>query len=89
MAKKSFYKCDRCGGSGTKPEYGHVDNGTCFKCGGVGLLKYDPTPYGKVEEDNFWSEENHIAIQQEQELIARAELETWKFYNNIDQEGEC
>ena len=29
--------CDRCGGSGIIPYYGHVDNGVCFKCGGSGV----------------------------------------------------
>ena len=29
--------CSRCGGSGVIPYYGHIDNGTCFKCGGNGL----------------------------------------------------
>ena len=29
--------CDRCGGGGIIPYYGHVDNGVCFKCGGSGV----------------------------------------------------
>jgi hypothetical protein len=33
-------KCDRCGGSGTLPEYKHVLGGRCFKCWGEGI---DPT----------------------------------------------
>ena len=29
--------CSRCGGEGIIPYFGHVDHGTCFKCGGSGL----------------------------------------------------
>lgn len=29
--------CSRCGGDGIIPYFGHVDHGTCFKCGGSGL----------------------------------------------------
>jgi hypothetical protein len=30
--------CDRCGGSGYLPQYNHVENGICFKCGGEGVV---------------------------------------------------
>lgn len=30
--------CDRCGGSGYLPQYSHVENGICFKCGGEGVI---------------------------------------------------
>ena len=29
--------CRRCGGAGILPEYGHVDGGVCFECGGSGV----------------------------------------------------
>lgn len=31
-------ECDRCDGSGYLPQYSHVENGTCFKCGGEGVV---------------------------------------------------
>lgn len=30
--------CDRCGGSGYLPQYSHVEDGVCFKCGGEGVV---------------------------------------------------
>lgn len=33
-----YNKCDRCSGSGYLPQYNHVQNGVCFKCGGEGVL---------------------------------------------------
>lgn len=33
--------CDRCGGSGYLPQYSHVENGICFKCGGEGVVLND------------------------------------------------
>ena len=27
--------CERCGGTGQLPYYGHIDQGVCFKCGGA------------------------------------------------------
>ena len=33
--------CDRCGGSGYLPQYKHVQNGICFKCGGEGSVIND------------------------------------------------
>lgn len=30
--------CDRCGGRGYLPQYSHVENGICFKCGGEGVI---------------------------------------------------
>lgn len=30
--------CDRCSGSGYLPQYKHVQNGICFKCGGEGSV---------------------------------------------------
>lgn len=30
--------CDRCHGSGYLPEYYHVQQGICFKCGGEGVV---------------------------------------------------
>lgn len=32
------HKCERCGGSGYLPQYNHVQNGICFKCGGEGTV---------------------------------------------------
>jgi len=29
--------CGRCGGTGTKPEFAHVDKGVCFSCRGTGF----------------------------------------------------
>ena len=33
-----YNTCDRCSGSGYLPQYNHVQNGVCFKCGGEGVL---------------------------------------------------
>lgn len=30
--------CDRCSGSGYLPQYSHVEDGICFKCGGEGVV---------------------------------------------------
>jgi len=30
--------CDRCGGSGYLPQYSHIEDGVCFKCGGEGVV---------------------------------------------------
>lgn len=30
-----YNNCDRCGGTGYFPEYKHIANGVCFKCGGA------------------------------------------------------
>ncbi|WP_460585959.1 hypothetical protein [Hymenobacter arcticus] len=30
--------CSRCNGSGYLPQYGHVERGRCFRCGGAGSL---------------------------------------------------
>lgn len=32
-----YSTCNRCGGRGYIPEYNHVQNGICFKCGGEGV----------------------------------------------------
>lgn len=34
-------QCDRCSGKGYFRHYKHVQNGTCFKCGGMGLVEKD------------------------------------------------
>lgn len=33
-----YSKCDRCNGSGFLPQYSHIQNGICFKCGGEGVV---------------------------------------------------
>ena len=33
-----YNTCYRCSGSGYLPQYNHVQNGVCFKCGGEGVL---------------------------------------------------
>jgi hypothetical protein len=38
-----MFECDKCNGSG-KVHWKHIENGRCFKCGGVGKLKYNPRP---------------------------------------------
>lgn len=35
------HKCVRCGGSGFLPQFNHVLNGICFKCGGEGIIIND------------------------------------------------
>ena len=36
--------CEKCGGSGYLPQYCHVENGVCFKCGGEGICLDDVLP---------------------------------------------
>ena len=38
---KHLIPCSRCGGSGYLPQYNHVENGICFKCGGEGVILDD------------------------------------------------
>ena len=37
----NLIQCDRCGGSGYLPQFSHVENGICFKCGGEGTVLND------------------------------------------------
>ncbi|WP_158666604.1 hypothetical protein [Salinibacter altiplanensis] len=37
-----FEPCDRCEGRGDIPEYSHVQDGICFKCGGDGYVEHLP-----------------------------------------------
>lgn len=34
LKEEVYQTCDRCNGTGYLPQYKHVDNGICFKCGG-------------------------------------------------------
>ncbi|GAF66416.1 hypothetical protein BTS2_3317 [Bacillus sp. TS-2] len=77
-----FFKCDKCS-NGRILEYSHIENGVCYKCNGKGTLPYNPNPIG-VTEKAEWSEQEKFEIEQEQELIAKAELENWFEANNID-----
>ncbi|GEN35832.1 hypothetical protein [Aneurinibacillus danicus] len=61
----------------------HIDNGFCYKCDGKGTLPYNPNNQ-PVYKDEEWSEQERIEIEQEQEMIARAETENWMAANNID-----
>ncbi len=38
---KYLIPCSRCDGSGYLPQYNHVENGICFKCGGEGVVLDD------------------------------------------------
>ena len=31
--------CDRCSGSGSLPQFKHIENGVCFKCRGNGVVQ--------------------------------------------------
>jgi len=44
--------CEKCGGSGYLPQYRHVENGVCFKCGGEGICLDDVLPDLKTVFDN-------------------------------------
>lgn len=33
-----YNKCGRCNGTGYLPQYDHIENGVCFKCGGEGCI---------------------------------------------------
>lgn len=35
----TYYKCNACNGTGTRPEFARVYNGVCFTCNGNGRLK--------------------------------------------------
>lgn len=66
-------QCERCGGDGTIPYFGHVDNGICFECGGSGVsgnteIKVYTAEYGaKLKAQREAREEA-----KRQELIAKS-----------------
>lgn len=41
LIEESYQTCDRCEGTGHLPQYKHVDNGICFKCGGRTFLSIE------------------------------------------------
>jgi len=52
--KKEFVEtCDRCHGTGYKPEFSHVYGGVCFKCNGSGwvLNKAGEQAQKKIENE--------------------------------------
>jgi hypothetical protein len=78
------FQCDKCE-NGKITRYLHIDNGFCYKCKGTGKLNYDPTPKGNTQETTN-PEMEWLEIQEEQEMIARAELENWMEANNMEYE---
>lgn len=77
-----LYECDKCGGAGKIAIYGHVDNGFCYKCNGQGKLSYDPEPKGFVETKEY-TYEDFLFEKRQQELVAEAEEENWRYANNM------
>ena len=67
-------ECSRCGGKGKIPYYGHVDEGTCFKCGGFPYEYKDLRAYTKEEYDKM--EARNAATREKKAEEARAMAET-------------
>lgn len=88
MKKSDFkWKCDRCGGSGIREAFLHIDNGTCWKCHGVGTLPYNPQIIGSMVEEH--NDLERLEIQKEQEMVVQAEKETFQVLNGFsDDENE-
>jgi len=82
MKKSDFeFKCDRCT-DGKMERYGHIDNGICYKCSGVGRLMYNPQPFGVEEKLNQWSEQEYWEIQAEQEKELNAQKDYFEYVVN-------
>ena len=88
---KVKYKCDRCGGSGliaARVENGRiipipVDNGVCYKCGGVGTLKKEVRLYTEKERNALDRAEekrakNRVKIEEERKRKRLAESDQFK-----------
>jgi DnaJ-class molecular chaperone len=81
VVKMKKYECDKCGGSGKREAYLHIDNGVCYKCEGKGVLNYNPTPKGSVTAE--YTDHERFEIEQEQQMIERAEYDNWAIANNF------
>lgn len=83
--------CSKCGGTGQLPEYGHVDNGVCFKCAGSGKgklrkkLKVLDNAQIKAIEDKLKATEDKREQQFRDEAYTRSlkDRKKWfKFYDS-------
>lgn len=82
-------ECERCGGKGQIPYYGHVDEGVCFKCGGAKFFYKDFRAYTEAERAKL-DEQNEKRKQKKDEALKEASeenkrewMEKYGFADNI------
>jgi hypothetical protein len=66
------YACSRCGGDGRIAAFGHIDQGICFQCGGVGWYHKTVRAYTEDERARL----DAIAKKKEENRIAKAQAES-------------
>jgi hypothetical protein len=80
-------KCGKCGGTGLIPYFGHIDNGTCFDCHGLGKsIKKHCRIYTENERAKLDEQAARRAEKKEAEKTAQAEnkVKEWKQKYNIE-----
>ena len=74
------YTCQRCGGNGIIPHFGHIDGGVCWECGGSGrstdhpFKVYTPEYEKKLEEQRAKREAKRIAKMKDEAPERNAEI---------------
>ena len=66
------YACSRCGGAGKIAAFGHIDEGICFKCSGMGWYYKTVRAYTEEEREKL----DTIAKKKEENRIAKAQAES-------------
>lgn len=75
--------CGKCGGVGYLREYGHVDSGVCFQCGGAGILgQATEEEYRKVEKRRAYQKE--YRMRKAQEAAEKEKAETEKAFSELE-----
>jgi hypothetical protein len=72
--------CERCGGKGEIPYYGHIDRGVCFKCGGAKYFYKTFRAYTEVERLKLDEQNEKRKQKKDEALKAESEknLKEWK-----------
>jgi RecJ-like exonuclease len=76
MARKDneMYTCPRCDGKGHLKEYGHIENGRCFKCRGTGKVNRKPSKSKRqrnpeIEKENLRKQKLAIEMYKDDQRI--------------------